>query len=420
MCYFKWGLLMSESLINACNALDAFSQAVLNSHGDDRPFQEIWSLWNCPPLTRHDLADVPTKLASRLRELSPQQIDADLEAKLAVIPSRLQLIQAHTMPQLPGGNAGGAIAVILDCMEWIDGFVSQYLPPVVDWQDINEQELMPKALLRRLRSVDTQVTNLEAKSGDLKVAVKAITDAHATAESLPTDLASLEEARKVVTESSADANKSKTAAATAAADAQKHLTAIGNLEKEAAKLVENCENAFSAATTKGLGEAFSIRAASLSMSMWVWVAGLLVALVIGAFLSHDRVSRLQTLMEAKDPNVGLLWVHITLAIFSIAAPAWFAWLATKQIGQRFRLAEDYAFKASVAQAYAGYSREAARIDPAFAARLFGSALNRIDEPPLRFVEMENHGSPFHEVLKSWRVSKQPEIANKSSSQPEGT
>jgi hypothetical protein len=411
---------VSESLINACNALDALSQAILNSHGDDRSFQEIWSLWNCPPLNRHDLADVPAKLASRLRELSPKQIDAELEAKLAVVPSRLQSMQTHTMPQLPGGNAGGAIAAILDCMEWINSFVSPYLPPVVDWQDINEQELMPKALLRRLRSVDTQVSNLEGKSGDLKAAVRAITDAHATAESLPTDMASLEEARKVVMESGLAANESKVAALSASKEAATHLETIVDLEREAAKLVENCENAFSAATTKGLGEAFSIRAASLSRSMWIWVGGLLVALVIGALLSHDRVSRLQTLMEMKDPNVGLLWVHITLAIFSIAAPAWFAWLATKQIGQRFRLAEDYAFKASVAQAYAGYSREAARIDPTFAARLFGSALNRIDEPPLRFVEMENHGSPFHEFLKSWRASKQAKLASPEMNKPEGT
>lgn len=62
---------------------------------------------------------------------------------------------------------------------------------------------------------------------------------------------------------------------------------------------------------------------------------------------------------------------------------WFAWLATKQIGQRFHLAEDYAFKASVAKAYEGYRKEAARIDPEFEARLFGSALTRLDEAPLR-------------------------------------
>jgi hypothetical protein len=346
---------MSEALINACNALDAFAQVVLNCVADDRPFQEIWSLWNCPPLTRNDLSDIPIKLSARLRELSPQQIDPELDAKLSTIPARLQLIQAHSMPQLPGGNAGAAMAVILDSMEWINSFVSPYLPPIIDWNDVEEQKLMPRALIRRLRSVDTQITNLEAKSGDLGQAVKSITDAHATAEALPTDLASLEEAKQVVVKAGNAAEEASSKAQSAFDKAFLIMAKIGQLEQEAKKLVENCEDAFSAATTKGLGEAFSKRAKSLAFSMWIWVAGLLIALVIAAVLSHNRLSLLQKLMETKEPNVGLLWINFILAFFSIAAPAWFAWLATKQIGQRFRLAEDYAFKASVAQAYAGYN-----------------------------------------------------------------
>jgi len=71
-----------------------------------------------------------------------------------------------------------------------------------------------------------------------------------------------------------------------------------------------------------------------------------------------------------------------------------------QIGQRFRLAEDYAFKASVAKAYEGYRREAARIDKAFEARLFGSALTRLEEAPLRLVEAKTPGSPWHEFVES--------------------
>ena len=79
---------------------------------------------------------------------------------------------------------------------------------------------------------------------------------------------------------------------------------------------------------------------------------------------------------------------------------WFAWMATKQIGQRFRLAEDYAFKASVAKAYEGYRKEAARIDEAFEARLFSSALTRLEEAPLRLMEQTTHGSPWHELVTS--------------------
>jgi hypothetical protein len=87
-------------------------------------------------------------------------------------------------------------------------------------------------------------------------------------------------------------------------------------------------------------------------------------------------------------------------LLSVGGPVWFAWLATKQIGQRFRLAEDYAYKASISKAYEGYRREAAQLDEDFQRRLFASALTRLDEQPLRFVEHATHGSPWHELLAS--------------------
>ena len=105
-----------------------------------------------------------------------------------------------------------------------------------------------------------------------------------------------------------------------------------------------------------------------------------------------------------------------LSVASIGAPIWFAWLATKQIGQRFRLAEDYSFKAAVARAYEGYRKEAARIDPAFEARLFDSALTRLEEAPLRLVEASAHGSPWNELVNSAAFAKAmetvPELRDK--------
>jgi hypothetical protein len=89
-----------------------------------------------------------------------------------------------------------------------------------------------------------------------------------------------------------------------------------------------------------------------------------------------------------------------MSVFTIGAPIWLAWVATRQISQRFRLAEDYAFKASVARAYEGYRREAARLDPELEARLFASSLDRLEEAPLRFVATEEHSTPYQELLAS--------------------
>ena len=102
-------------------------------------------------------------------------------------------------------------------------------------------------------------------------------------------------------------------------------------------------------------------------------------------------------------------MHALLSLLSVGGPLWFAWVATKQLAQRFRLAEDYGYKASVAKAYEGYRKEAARLDPIFEARLFSSALTRLEEPPLRLIQGQIHGSPWHELITSEEFTKALEI-----------
>ena len=49
-------------------------------------------------------------------------------------------------------------------------------------------------------------------------------------------------------------------------------------------------------------------------------------------------------------------------------------------------------------------REAARLAPIFEARLFSSALTRLEEPPLRLIEGQIHGSPWQELVGSKEFS----------------
>ncbi|MCL1152847.1 hypothetical protein [Shewanella chilikensis] len=138
----------------------------------------------------------------------------------------------------------------------------------------------------------------------------------------------------------------------------------------------------------------------MARSMWVWVFGLLCALGAAWYVGAQRIEILTGSLSDPDPKWGMVLMHFLLAIVSLGAPLWFAWLSTKQIGQRFKLAEDYGFKASVAKAYEGYRKEAARIDEKLEARLFESALSRVEEAPLRFVDDPSHGTPWHELADS--------------------
>lgn len=408
---------MNQEVDNLCAALDAFATQVTNTWGNDTTMVEAIG-WHSPALTRHDLAAFPRLLARDLRNAAPETVEEDQLTLIRDIPRRLQLIQAHTLPQMFGGNSPQAVPA------YVSTFVAtrELLSSLLNWQVISDPKAMPGSLARRVRSIAAELEQLGPKKDVLEAQITDIRKAHAAAESLPIDLQALEEARKTLADA-LEFSKTKTEAISSHAyqsylDAEALTRRAGEIEtiltqksaavekllidhnSEAEGVLKQCEEAYRATTSRGLAAAFDQRAKALGWSMTAWTVGLLVALALGAFLGIERVQTLTVALAAPDPRWGAIAMHALLSIASIGAPIWFAWLSTKQIGQRFRLAEDYSFKAAVARAYEGYRKEAARIDPAFEARLFDSALTRLEEAPLRLVESASHGSPWHELVGS--------------------
>lgn len=241
---------------------------------------------------------------------------------------------------------------------------------------------------------------MEPKASELSNQVRTINDAHQAALELPTDLQMLTDAKKEVETSRANAASSAKQASDGLEKINKAVAEITGASAESDKLLANIAGAYSAATTTGLAASFAERAKSLGTTTWVWVGLLVSALLAGAAIGYFRLQTMQQLMSKPAITVEFLWLNAAMSFLAIAAPVWFAWLATKQIGQRFRLAEDYAFKAAVARAYEGYRREAARLDPQLESRLFASALDRLDEAPLRFISTDEFSSPYQEMLSS--------------------
>lgn len=274
------------------------------------------------------------------------------------------------------------------------------LEPFLIKDDGKELAIQLKNQRRRVRSLEATLNELEPRTSPLKEMVSRIEQAHETAEQLPTDLESLREARKtidkLVTESTAD----KAAALAAKTEIEKLQEELNGVSEEAQKVLKQCESAYSAATSVGLAAAFSERSDNLSKSMWIWVVGLVLSLSARGYFGSAQLQKLLELMAQKDISSLSMSINFIMAILSIGAPVWFSWLATKQIGQRFKLSEDYAFKASVSRAYEGFRRETARFDKEMEAKLLSSALTRLDELPLRLVEAESHGSPWHELASS--------------------
>ncbi|HTL68390.1 MAG TPA: hypothetical protein VL200_12065 [Lacunisphaera sp.] len=399
---------MADEILNAKNALDALAVAVKDGWESDQTLNEVWG-WNCPPVDRHDLAYLATRVGDQLDEVPVEKLTKTVLTYLAGVPARVTQLRNSTIPNLFNGNAAGAFSAYKGFLDDISTTVAPFLERrEVDWTSVEAKKQMPTALLRRLRAVDNQINELEARAGDLTEKIALIDNAHASAEALPTDLASLKEAREQVDADLKEAQSALKRAKDAAENSEESLSLIVEKHNDAEKIVVNLEDAYSAATTVGLGQSFAERAKKLAGSMWVWVGLLTVSLFAGAVLSLVRLAELKDVLKNANPNMGLIWINIVLGVVSVAGPVWLAWVATKQIGQRFRLSEDYAFKASVAKAYEGYRREAARIDEKFAKELFGSALSRLDEAPLRYVEHETYGSPWHEMTAA-KAGQRPSI-----------
>lgn len=391
---------MDKNLVTLCDALDELAQVVLNSSNDDRTLQEIYG-WHHPAVTRHDLANIPRNLSSNIQKLEIKNINSELEELITLVPTRLKIMHANTIPYMFNGNGNQAIPAYISTLQWVERLTQ----PLFSWEILQDTKALPPALTRRLRGIQTDLDNLIPNKDILSDQISLINDATEAAESLPTDLQSLKEARRKVSELEKESSFDRKKVNEHKSSIEAQLKAINELYGQAQQLVEKCEEAYRITTTKGLAAAFDQRARDLKNSMRFWVGGLLFALAIGAWIGHERIQILTTSLSAPTLSWGVIGIQIVLSMTSVVAPLWFAWLATKQISQRFKLAEDYDFKASVAKAYEGYKKEAAKIDADFEARLFNVALTRLEEAPLRLVDSVNHGSPTHEVIEKTGLNK---------------
>lgn len=386
---------MNNELEKVCNALEALSITVEGSWAIETTLTENFG-WFAPAITKQDLANVANTLVSDIRSTDGFVISPTMATIVADIPRRIELLTQHTVPHMFNANAGQAIPAYLST----PAFIRTTILPIVGWQAITDSKSLPSNLARRVKAAQIELDNIAPNLDSLAKKIFEIESAHKVADSLPIDLQELAEARDKFNKAAVAVELNKSKSDDAFGDAVRYVGYIKKYNEEAKKLIELCEAAYQITTTKGLAAAFDQRAGKLALSMWTWVIGLVIALGIGSLIGTHRLEVLSNALLAPNPNWGGIVIQSILSLLSVGAPLWFAWLATKQISQRFRLAEDYAFKASVAKAYEGYRKEAARIDPSFEHRLFNSALSRLDEAPLRLVEASTHGSPWQELANS--------------------
>lgn len=387
---------MHSILQNVVSELDQIATAVNSGIPNDEPFSIAHNNWSFPGITRRELVATVESLSKLIRERGSDDLGAH-DGQIADYGRRLQFLRSHTVPQI-WGSAAAAVPTFLHTLDGLRQAVEPVL--VTDAGTAGDTVKLTARIRTRATALEARLNEVEPRSAKLIDMVTRIEHAYDAADQLPADLEQLAQDRARMAELLKDAESDRVSTAAARETATKHSADLASRLNEAETILKQCHLAYAAATSQGLAAAFTARSKALDISMWIWVGGFVAALAFGAFVGSQRLHELSELMKNPSLTIGTAILNLLLAALSLGAPIWFGWLANKQIGQRFRLSEDYAFKASVSSAYEGYRREAARFDKDMEARLLSSALTRLDEQPLRFVEANSHGSPWHELASS--------------------
>jgi hypothetical protein len=385
---------MHSALLSIQEHLDQLAEQVRTSIPNDEPFGNAHGNWSFPGLNRVDLIEEAQSIIDLIEDKGGDDV-GDSEPRLNDYIRRLLYLKKSTVPQL-WGNANQAVPAYMFTLAGL----RKALEPALNRDGHADAVVHLRKLSIQLRGMEARLNALGPRTASLSTMVDRIEQAYNAADQLPTDLESLSEARQKISELVQEATKDQARLLNVREQADEFDKQLNKSAEDARSVLERCETAYSAATSVGLAAAFSERSNALSKSMWFWVAGLVLALVAGSVFGSKQLHALSDLFKVPNASTSIIVLNLILSLLSVGAPVWFSWLATKQIGQRFRLAEDYAFKASISRAYEGFRREAARFDKDMEAKLLTSALTRLDELPLRLVEADTHGSPWHELASS--------------------
>lgn len=388
---------MNDRVEKSCKALDQIFE-IFENLPNATTLQSDSQGWTFPAVSASHVAWLAKGLAESMRRSGWGDLSEDNTSVLFDVESTLDQIVKNV---LPNASANPAAAVQTTALSLT--FVSAELSPLLGW-DSSDKTRLPSPLIRRISQLQREVDGLIPDKERLSSQIQLISEATEAAEALPTTLQELKLTQAEVRQASNTSSEMIGKIQQLHIEAQKYRDEAAKLAAEGGNLIAKASEAYRVTTTIGLAAAFDERAVKLNISIRWWVAGLATSLIMLLVIGYIRLEDMREAFSSTTFEGTKVWTQVALSVLSVGAPIWFAWLSTKQIGQRFRLAEDYAFKASVSKAYEGYRREARDLSPEFAQSLFGSALKRLDEAPLRLLELPTHGSPLHEALQSGLVA----------------
>lgn len=386
---------MHQALQNIATELDQLAVQITGSIPVAQPFGIAHSNWSFPLITSEEIRERVEEIAKDIRDRGKDSLDPTTEARLNDYPRRLVFLRGSTIPNVWGSAQAGVSAV----NETLDGLV-RALRPALSSDVAQDTSIRLSRLRGQISGLETRLKTLQPRAMPLEEMIRAVEDTYAAANELPSSLEEVQDAKDRVEKVKAEIDAHLVRISNASTQASSSIEDLERLSKQAKEFMDGCETAYRSSVAQGLAAAFLERSKQLNINMWVWVAGLILSLISGIFWGGTKIQALALAAHSSEATSATLVFDGVMAAISVAAPVWFAWLATRQIGITFRLSEDYAYKASVARSYEGYRKEAQSVSDALVSELLTSAIRRVDEQPLRVVEHTSPGSPIHDLSSS--------------------
>ncbi|OMO21242.1 hypothetical protein [Vibrio lentus] len=395
---------MAQILPDFIASLNALQKALLTDDVSPDTFIDTYG-WDHSALDKFDLSSYIRLFVEKISVLDESNLNEEFLSSIQQYTLQIDSLKKYVLEHYIEDDVS-LRTMVTNIVMTLHVIFSTIDNKQFSWSKLEDNKYLPRNLSNRLKSSSLRIQSIETSSEDLELKIKVINEAHAAAESLPTDLKELRDTRDEIKSILEQVKKQHDDILGLVSDSEKasdeifllKIKAFNNKEKTDT-YVEECDEALQITTTEGLAAGFDQKAKQLNRSIWIWIIGLLAALVSGAYLGYIRVEDLTKALTS-ELSTGQAVLHTIMSIFSIGGPLWLAWISTQQIMQRFKLAEDYAYKATVAKSYIGFSKHASRFDEATSERLFNSTLDRLDEMPLRLVENKDYNSPWHEFIDS--------------------
>ncbi|UGA38938.1 hypothetical protein JOS77_04445 [Chromobacterium haemolyticum] len=298
--------------------------------------------YNAPPIDNRDIAYSFRVLIDLLESVDFSTVDSKKfqEDYIDDLTEKAEVLLNNHVPNL---HASSHSSVALMCFVFA---AEHQISGIINKEMLKGSLVLPLSLRKHVSSAQANLDKAMSGISGIEGKVQEINSAYEVAMNLPSTVSDLEAAVNDVRASKKHADEKNKAIDQAVLAAEKNAGLIEGREAESSVLMENLNAAYVAATSQSLAASFSKRATSLSRSVWAWTVILTVALFVAGYVTFYRFPEMKILIES-DPTWRRVAISATLSFSQLAAPIWLAVVATKQIAFKFRLAEDYAYKASL-------------------------------------------------------------------------